>query len=313
MKRIKLFLMLSLLILPSLVEIGGAVSFAQTPYLSNQSLPYMPVKLDVLFIGNSFSIDTSALLPDILSSMGINTVNVYVLYKGGCSMRQHYEYFKSDKAVYDFYQYNSRGTTKLDGSITIREAMRRVPYDVVVFQQYSLESGNYTSYEPYLSRIIQAFRLVTTSPRTTFAFNQTWAYASTHKEIGKTYPTQESMWRQIVQSVQKMRANSGIDLIIPCGTAIQNARAANKTFQQNNEFCRDGQHLDNYMGRYVAACTFFESIIGPAMGRSIRDDLSIIGKSSDPNQVNNKNRRLLQNCARLAVANQNVISEFAGQ
>ena len=308
MKPIKFYLLLTILV----VTARGFHATAQNPYLSNTPLPYMPVKLDVLFIGNSFSIDTSALLPDILSSMGINTVNVYVLYKGGCSMREHYEYLKNDKAVYEFYQYNSRGTKKLDKSITIRDAMRRVPYDVVVFQQYSLESGNYSSYEPFLSRIIQGYRLVTTSPRTTFAFNQTWAYASTHKNIGKTYPTQESMWRQIVQSVQKMRQNSGIDLIIPCGTAIQNARAA-ANLTTANEFTRDGQHLDNYMGRYVAACTFFESIIGPCMSRSIRDDLSIIGKSSDANQVNNANRRILQNCARLAVANQNEVSEWAGE
>ena len=49
------------------------------------------------------------------------------------------------------------------------------------------------------------------------------------------------------------------------------------------------------------------------MSRSIRDDLSIIGKSSDANQVNNANRRILQNCARLAVANQNEVSEWAGE
>lgn len=305
MKRYLFLCILSLVCLHSVKS--------QQPYLSNQPLPYMPVKLDVLFVGNSFSIDTSAQLPDILSSMGINTVNVYVLYKGGCSMREHYEYFKNDKAVYEFYQYNSRGTKKLDDKITIREAMRRVPYDVVVFQQYSIDSGNYTTYEPYLSRIIQGFRLVTTSPRTTFAFNQTWAYASSHKQIGKAYPTQESMWRQIVQSVQKMRQNSGIDLIIPCGTAIQNARAANAVLQSKNDFCRDGQHLDERMGRYVAACTFFESIIGPALGRSIRDDLTIVGKASDASRVDNSNRRKLQNCARLAVANQSEVSEFAGE
>lgn len=312
MKRIILICTLLLTPCTLFLHPSSSAVFAQAPYLSNQPLPYMPVKLDVLFVGNSFSIDTSALLPDILSSLGINTVNVYVLYKGGCSMREHYEYFKSDKPVYEFYLYNSRGTTRLEKSITIREAMRRVPYDVVVFQQYSLESGNYSSYEPFLSRIIQGFRLVTTSPRTTFAFNQTWAYSSTNKQIGKTYPSQESMWRQIVQSIEKMRANSGIDLIIPCGTAIQNARAAT-TLQTKDEFTRDGQHLDEYMGRYVAACTFFETIIGPSLCRSIRDDLSIIGKSTDPNQVNNSNRRLLQNCARLAVANQHEVSEFAGE
>ena len=303
-----------LLILCALLYASHFTVQAQTtsPYLSNLALPYMPVKLDVLFIGNSFSIDTAALLPDILSSMGINTVNVYVLYKGGCSMKEHYEYFKNDKPVYELYVYNSRGSTRLEKSISIREAMRRNPYDVLVFQQYSLESGNYTTYEPYLSKIIQGHKLVSTSHRTVYAFNQTWAYASTHKQIGKTYASQEAMWAQICESVKKMRNASGIDIIIPCGTAIQNARSV-KALQTKNELTRDGTHLDEYMGRYVAACTFFESIIGPCMGRSIRDDLSIIGKATDENQVNNKNRRMLQNCARLAVANHYEVSEFAGE
>lgn len=300
------------IVIATILIVSSLCANAQQPYLSNLPLPYMPVKLDVLFIGNSYSMDTCAKLPDILSSMGINIVNVYVLYKGGCSMREHYEYFKNDKTVYELYVYNSRGMTKLENKIAIRDAMRRYPYDVVVFQQYSLESGNYSSYEPFLSRIIQGFKLVTISPRTTYAFNQTWAYASTNKNIGKTYPTQEAMWRQICESVKKMRANSGIDVIIPCGTAIQNARAV-PALQTKKELTRDETHLDENMGRYIAACTLFESIIGPCIGRSIRDDLSIIGKASDTNQVNNSNRRLLQNCARLAVANQFEISEFVGQ
>ena len=302
------------ILLIALIMLASAGTQAQTasPYLSNHALPYMPVKLDILFIGNSYSMDTCALLPEILSSMGINTINVYVLYKGGCSMREHYEYLKNDKPVYELYVYNSRGITKLEKKIAIRDAMRRYPYDIVVFQQYSLESGNYSTYEPFLSRIIQGYKLVSISPRTTFAFNQTWAYASTNKHIGKTYSTQDGMWRQICESVKKMRANSGIDVIIPCGTAIQNARAV-AALQTKKELTRDETHLDENRGRYVVACTLFESIIGPCIGRSIRDDLSIIGKASDENQVNNSNRRLLQNCARLAVANQFEVSEFVGQ
>ncbi len=278
-------------------------------YLCNLPLPYMPTKLDILFIGNSFSIDTSAELPSILNSLGINTVNVYVLYKGACSMKEHYEYFLNDKPVYELYLFNSRGETKLQKSINIREAMRRYPYDIVVFQQYSLQSGDYTTYEPYLSYIIQGYKMTTISPRTTFAFNETWAYSS--KKV-KNYASPLKMWESICQSVQKMKQASGIDLIIPCGTAVQNARSV-EALATANELTRDGQHLDLHMGRYLAACTFFESIIGPCLSRSIRDDLSIIGKSTDANQVNNSNRRLLQNCARLAVANNFAISQFAGE
>lgn len=286
------------------------VSFAQG-YLCNAPLPYRPIKLDILFIGNSFSIDTSTALPELFNSFGISNVNVYVLFHPGCSMKQHYEYYKTAAKEYTLYQYNITGEKILEKKTSINEVMRRFPYDIVIFQQYSLESGDYTTYEPYLSKIIQAYNITKTAPRTTFAFNQTWAYSSKHKNISR-YKTQENMYQQICDATKKMKAASGIDLIIPCGTAVQNARNC-KQLTTANEFTRDNQHIDNYMGRYLLACTFFESIIAPCLSRNLRDDITIYGKSTDKNQVNNSNRRILQNCARLAVASNYEVSEFVNE
>ena len=282
-----------------------------TGYLYNVPLPYLPQKLDVLFIGNSFSIDTSAALPSILSSLGINNVNVYVLYKGGCSMKQHYEFYKSNEKVYELHRYNSQGEVQLEKATSIKEAMQRFPYDVVVWQQYSLESGDYTSYEPYLSKLIQAYNITKLAARTTFAFNETWAYASNAKNLTR-YKNQKNMWKSICTAVRKMKAASGIDIIIPCGTAVQNAREV-EALKVDNELTRDGTHINYFAGRYLLACTFFESIIAPCLNRNLRDDTTIYGKDTDTGQVNNTNRRLLQNCARLAIANNYEISEFAGQ
>lgn len=277
-------------------------------YLCNAPLPYMPVKLDILFIGNSFAIDTSTALPELFSSIGISNVNVYVLYKGGCSMKQHYEYYKSGEKVYELHQYNISGEKLLEKSTSISEVMRRFAYDVVIFQQYSLESGDYSTYEPYLSKIIQAYNIQKLSPRTTFAFNQTWSYSSKHKNISK-YKTPENMYRKICESVRKMKEQSGIDVIIPCGTAVQNARNI-PALVTENEFTRDNQHIDMYMGRYLLACTFFESIIAPCLCKNIRNDITLYGKTSNGYWVNSSNRHILQNCARLAVANNYEISEF---
>lgn len=277
-------------------------------YLCNPPLPYKPEKLNILFIGNSFSIDTSAALPEIFKSLNINNVNVFVLYKGGCSMKEHYEYYKNNKKVYELYEYNINGEKKLEKSCTIKDVMRRFPYDVVVFQQYSLESGDYSTYEPYLSKLIQAYNITTLSPRTTFAFNETWAYSSQNKSLEK-YGTQEEMWRRICTSVKQMKAVSGIDVIIPCGTAVQNARNV-EALKTEKELTRDNLHMDLCMGRYLVACTFFETIIAPCIGKNLRADTTVLGKTGAANQVNSTNRRQLQNCARLAVANNYEISEF---
>ena len=280
-------------------------------YTCNPPLPYMPQKLDVLFIGNSFSIDTSTALPEIFKSLGIKNVNVYVLYKGGCSMKQHYEYYKSGEPVYELYKYSIEGEQKLEETTTIGETLARIPYDVVVFQQYSLESGDHTTYEPYIGKLIQAYNLVKLSPRTTFAFNETWAYASNYKSLAK-YKTQEDMWKGICQSVKRMKALTGIDVVIPCGAAVQNARQVD-SLNLDNELTRDGFHINLYSGRYLLACTFFESIIAPCMGSDLRKDATVYGTETDIAPVTDSNRTLLQNCARLAVANNYGISEFAGQ
>ena len=92
-------------------------------YLCNPPLPYMPQKLDVLFIGNSFSLDTSKALPEILNSLGINYVNVYVLYRGGCSMRQHYNFTRNGEKAYELYQFNSQGEQQLEKATSIGEVM----------------------------------------------------------------------------------------------------------------------------------------------------------------------------------------------
>lgn len=279
-------------------------------YFCNPPLPYLPYKLDVLFIGNSFSIDTSTALPSILKSTGLSTVAVYVLYKGGCSMKQHYEYFKSGEPVYELWQFDSRGERRLEKKTTIREVMKRFAYDVVVFQQYSLESGNYESYEPYLSKLIQAYKITTIAPRTTFAFNQTWAYSSKHKEI-KRYGTPEDMWKKICAASGEMKRKSGIDIIIPCGTAVQNARKLTG-IATSNEWTRDNQHISLYQGRYLLACTFFESVIAPCFNADLRDDRTVYGKRNGE-IVDDTNRRKIQNCARLAVADNYNVSEFVNE
>ena len=277
-------------------------------YFCNPPLPWLPYKLDVLFIGNSFSIDTSAALPSIFNSLRLNTVSVYVLYKGGCSMRQHYEYFLSDELVYELWQYNSEGEKRLERKTTIREVMRRFPYDVVVFQQYSLESGQYDTYEPYLAKLIQAYQITTTSPRTTFAFNQTWAYSTRHKDLAGRYGSQSGMWKLICDATRHMKQHSGIDIVIPCGTAVENARRLTSVTTEN-EWTRDNQHISQYQGRYLLACTFFEAVIAPCLDVSVISDRSVYGKRGGE-IVDDSNRAAIQRCARLAVANNYEVSEF---
>ncbi len=47
-------------------------------------------------------------------------------------------------------------------------------------------------------------------------------------------------------------------MVIPAGTAIQNAR----TSSQGDTYTRDGYHLEQTYGRFTAACVWFEKLFG---------------------------------------------------
>ena len=64
------------------------------------------------------------------------------------------------------------------------------------------------------------------------------------------------MYTSIVDAVKKAANLVGIKKIIPSGTAIQNARTSFIGDHMN----RDGYHLDLTIGRYTAACTWFEAL-----------------------------------------------------
>lgn len=75
--------------------------------------------------------------------------------------------------------------------------------------------------------------------------------------------------------------------IIPSGTAIQNA----KTSWEGENMHRDGFHLNYTIGRFTAACTWFESIFGE----------TVIGNTFRPEHLAAYRVELAQNAAHLAV------------
>ena len=59
----------------------------------------IPERLNVLFVGNSFSLNTSRFLPKIAFDRGVKEVKIGVLYVGGCSIKSHYEFAMEDKKI----------------------------------------------------------------------------------------------------------------------------------------------------------------------------------------------------------------------
>ena len=109
--------------------------------------------------------------------------------------------------------------------------------------------------------------------------------------------------RRICRATQEMVVRDGIDIIVPAGTAIQNAR--HTSLQTPYDLTRDGTHLAFGTGCYVAAYTWFQSILAPIFNVSIlgNKQLHAISEKEQkeslypPQPVTAENRTLCQLCA----------------
>jgi hypothetical protein len=111
-----------------------------------------------------------------------------------------------------------------------------------------------------LTALLAYVKTKATHPNVTCALHQTWAYQqnSTHSGFANYNKDQTTMYAAILDATTRAAAAENITLIIPSGTAVQNARTS---FIGDN-LCRDGYHLDYNIGRYTAACTWYETITG---------------------------------------------------
>lgn len=76
------------------------------------------------------------------------------------------------------------------------------------------------------------------------------------------------------------------DILVPSGTAIQNART-----KLGDVLCRDGYHLDLNIGRYIASCTWYEAIFKQ----------TVVGNAYRPEKVTEEQAAIGQQAAHEAV------------
>lgn len=211
----------------------------------------------ILAIGNSFSQDAvEQYLYDLAKAAGIEVV-IGNMYIGGCDLDKHLANLQSDAGAYE-YRKVTAGEKKNRSGMRLSEALADEPWDYISLQQASGKSGLYETYTA-LPQLIGS--ISSTVPEATMMWHQTWAYASSsnHADFPNYNKDQITMYNAIVSAARRaMTDNSALNIMIPSGTAIQNAR----TTYVGDVFNRDGYHLEVTYGRYTAACTWFEAIFG---------------------------------------------------
>lgn len=211
----------------------------------------------VLCIGNSFSWDAVEQELAPLCETSNQPIIIGNLYYGGCSLEQHYTFMQKDTAAYSF-RYIEHGVRTLNEGYSLRQALRLMQWDYISFQQASHDSGIQSTYEPYLSVLIDTVRAY--QPTTQLCWMQTWSYSQNAKHPAfPRYQKSQQIMDDSIQSATLALLSRYPDLmLIPCGKAITLARQT----KLGDTLCRDGYHLNYIYGRYTAACVWYELLTG---------------------------------------------------
>lgn len=234
----------------------------QTPTDPTVDPNYDPVNNDktlkVLAIGNSFSNDTTHFLEDIARAEGFETVLIGNLYIGGCTLETHALNAAGNLPAYKFYM-NYDGEWITIEECTLDYALKNQDWDIITMQQASTWSGKPATYEPHLSNLIDYVNKTKTNPNARLAWNMTWAYQSDfEKDMFSQYArNQDVMYHAIISTVQDtVMKHEEFAYIMPCGTAIQNAR----TSYVGDTLTRDGYHMSE-LGRVITSYTWLATFL----------------------------------------------------
>lgn len=244
--------------------------------------------LKVLAIGNSFSEDgIENYLYDLAKADGQQII-IGNMYIGGASIELHVKNSREDKASYSYRKVGLDGKKITTKDVSISQAIADEDWDYISLQQASPFSGQHAVIMKDLPELI---RYVTSlkKPHTKLLYHQTWAYQqdSDHKGFANYDNSQEKMYAAIVNATKKISKMNDFDMVVPAGTAIQNAR----TSSQGDTYTRDGYHLELNFGRFTAACTWYEKLLGKDVRKNIYK----------PEQVTDKQAEIAKKAAHKAI------------
>lgn len=183
-----------------------------------------PDSLRLFIIGNSFSQNASAYLPNFAQERAKHLV-VGRAELGGHSLAQHWGYVEAAEANPD----DPKGKPYKGKSL--RMLLSAGTWDVVTLQQASYYSADEESYNPYARKLYDYIKQL--QPNARVVIHQTWAYRSDALKFGRVAPEvlakdQQEMWAKSRAAYHAMAKQLNLK-IMPVGDAF-NAVATDPVF-----------------------------------------------------------------------------------
>lgn len=242
----------------------------------------------ILAIGNSFSEDA---VEQYLYELGKDAGYELIIgnaYRGGQGLESHWKDITTYANTFE-YRKVVKGVKTNIRKQSLRSIIEDEPWDYITLQQVSQDSGRPETFEPFLTHMINYVKLYAKNKNMKLGYHMTWAYSksSSHGGFANYGRDQMTMYNAICNTVkEKVRKHKEFSFIVPSGTAIQNAR----TSRLGDTLNRDGFHLDYNVGRYTAACTWFEAVLHK----------NVVHNGYKPNTVLPENAKIARKAAHYA-------------
>ena len=300
--------------------------------------------IKILFLGNSYTHDCAEYFPFIFNEIAPECqITCGIAFHGGATLNQYMDWFDDGTAALDYAKYKTTdtswdivaavGSTHTEDNVTVKYVLRDEPWDIVVIQQASSSQGNWSTFSNINLIIDKYAEYIRTqhnkSCRIGYLMPQLRFRPNTEPNYLVTYEDQQ-------ECIQKILETTPVDFIIPCGTAIENARG-NTTLNAigngaggntGHLVCDNNGHLQQGLAElipaYVVVLKVFDLLGKPygIMGDPIRPTQDVVdawdvpGKydsypASDTSQgVSDANCLLAQRCAIAAIKNPYEITQI---
>lgn len=224
----------------------------------------------ILGVGNSYTRDSIRWLCKILKESGYEDVVVGHGYLGASTLAEQYaslDSADSNHSAFEYWKYNNtKNATKTSGK-TLDEIFEDEPWDIVVFQQQSDESGQYASYVSSSFDINDFITYISgkvSNADLKFALMMPWSHADgyTSTKFAEYYNSNPKAMLDAIKTVIPQVADhmSQCDYVVNAGEAIDLGRQNGYLNALGDQMLRaDKNHLyygiPSYMVGLVYALT----------------------------------------------------------
>lgn len=228
--------------------------------------------LNVIILGNSFACDAYFYVPFIMRNVAPKLkVSMHIFNQSGASLADQWDLLSGNKTYRSYHTYSGNGVWWSSGAnqYSIADIIKahRNSINLVLLQQGSALSASADTYQPYIDHIVHALK-DSLGSHTEVGLLLTPAYPQGSwwlTTLGTRGLTSNEMHRLTADAARKTIGSSDVSLVIPAGTAIQNARTtALDTLGrfQYHHLSSDGMHLQDgapcLIEGYVVAQTLLQ-------------------------------------------------------